>query len=83
MVSQGGRCGIQEREYFYTWRSRGETDPLWHWILRQGILRVTHFEARFPDDPQLGQGRAEFSRLPGIVEEPWEGMEGAVRIRGR
>ncbi|WP_203530702.1 hypothetical protein [Thermaerobacter sp. PB12/4term] len=73
---------IEDREYFYTWRTRQETDPLWNWILKEGILLATHFEAHFPDDPDLGQGREAFSRLPGVTEEPWEGMEGAIKIRG-
>ncbi|HEY8489271.1 MAG TPA: hypothetical protein VIL38_09390 [Thermaerobacter sp.] len=73
---------IDDGEYFYTWRASGDRDPLWEWILTQGILLATRFEARFPDDPELGQGKAEFSRLPGVTEEPWEGMEGAIRIRG-
>lgn len=73
---------IEDGEYFYTWRARGERDPLWEWILIQGILLATCFEARFPDDPDLGEGKEQFSRLPGVTEEPWEGMEGAVKIRG-
>lgn len=42
---------IEDGQSVSTWRTHGERDLLWDWILKQGIFLAAHFEARFRDDP--------------------------------
>nr|PZN01878.1 MAG: hypothetical protein DIU66_10770 [Bacillota bacterium] len=75
------------REYFFIGdRGQGEgieiMGGLWKFILKYAVLTASHFEAHFPNDPHLGEGRDEFLQLPKIKVEPWNGMKGAIAVKG-
>ncbi|QZA32053.1 hypothetical protein [Hydrogenibacillus sp. N12] len=77
-----------DREYFYigdrTERTRGIQDisGVWKFLIKYGVLSASHFEVRFPDDPELSEGKEEFLRLTNISVEPWSGMKGAIAVKG-
>jgi len=75
------------REYFFIGdRGQGEgieiMGGLWKFIFKYAVLTASHFEAHFPNDPHLGEGRDEFLQLPKIKVEPWNGMKGAIAVKG-
>lgn len=78
----------QEKEYIYVGDSHTSTPAIegissvWTSVLRYGVLQASHFEARFPDDPALSEGKEEFLGLPKISVGPWSGMSGAIAVTG-
>jgi hypothetical protein len=78
---------FEDRGYFYIGNRDKSTggieaiDGIWKFILKYGILTASHFEAHFPDDPYLGEGKDEFLQLPKISVEPWSGMKGAIAVK--
>jgi len=79
---------FEDREYFYIGDRNKSTngnkniDGIWKSVLKYGVLTASHFEARFPDDPALSEGKDEFLQLPKISVEPWSGMKRAVTVKG-
>lgn len=77
-----------DREYFYIGDRNKNTSGIksiggiWKSVLKYGVLSGSHFEARFPDDPALSEGKDEFLQLPKISVESWSGMKGAIAVKG-
>ncbi|WP_159433995.1 hypothetical protein [Carboxydothermus pertinax] len=52
-----------EREYFYIGDRNKSTrgikgiSGIWKSVLEYGVFSASHFEARFPDDPALSEGK--------------------------
>lgn len=58
-------------------------DDQWRRLLRYFLDEAEEFAVHVPDGAgPLSYGRTVFLDLPGVVVRPWDGMAGAVEIRG-